>query len=138
MTEIPSRWSDFRWPEWVPGRISRAIEFEWREAVDRSPRLYFANAEDLGAPPLGDRVDLPRLRVPGRAAGRFVHLAGRRGYVVDENGTGCEVLVPASYKREAASVDAAEDPKTPATPAGSAPIAEDGETENDRTEDPTC
>lgn len=98
---FPREWRDYKWPRWIPEEMRLKILERWGPSSDGSPRLYHANSEDLGMPDNGERVEFPRFPVVAggaKVSGRYVHLAGRSGYVVDDASRIYQVVVPLDWR----------------------------------------
>jgi hypothetical protein len=98
-SKAAKRWSEFRWPEWVPAEVRGQIESFWSEAYGRNPQQWIENSYDRynHAPSFGERV---RLRFGGErwVEGRYVHCWNNVGRVVEDGGT-FWVVGTCDYKR---------------------------------------
>jgi hypothetical protein len=99
---FPADWSNYVWPHFIPPKLRDRIATRWGPKYTESPRTYHANAEDLSMPDNGDEVTFAKFpvdRASPEVSGRYVHFAGRNGFVVDREGRVYEVRVPLTFAK---------------------------------------
>lgn len=102
---FPASWDAYKWDPMMPQSIRDAVRERWHARRGGSPRMYHANSEDLGVPANGQTVELPRHPHDAsrpRVAGRYWHLSGRAGFVVDEASRVVNVRVPLDWRPDSA------------------------------------
>ena len=86
----------FEWPDWVPAYVQEEVRGVWE-----NPGQWLADAREHHAPTFGQMVaatfDHKLSADDGKQyfAGRYVHLDGVNGYIIEKNGNAADVTVPA-------------------------------------------
>lgn len=102
LDDAPESWSEFPWPDWVPGKTRAEIEGFWSD-FGRGPRDYIKDCIQQNSPPFGARFRSERWGWresdgEGRrwVEGRWVHCWNNIGRLIDDDGAPQYASTPCS------------------------------------------